>query len=96
MFGKCYKERLKNIKEIKNVQKKNLTDDYMVGIYNGMELALAIMENREPVYETKTVKMYSYKTRTYIEGTKDYKWSYKNDRTLLDAGYQYTGNYKVK
>lgn len=54
MFGKYgrHKERLKNIKEIKNVQKKNLTDDYMVGLYNGMEFALAIMENREPVYET--------------------------------------------
>ena len=49
----------------------------------------------QPVYETKTVKMYSYKTRTYIEGTKDYKWSYKNDRTLLDNGWYYTGATKL-
>lgn len=79
MFGKCYKERIKNIKEIKNVQKKNLTDDYMVGLYNGMELALAIMENREPVYETNIKHHETFETseeqrtetgRTIASGTR--------------------------
>ncbi len=27
-------------------------DEYMRGMYNGMELMLAIMEDREPVYRT--------------------------------------------
>jgi hypothetical protein len=28
-------------------------DEYMHGMYNGMELMLAIVENREPVYKEK-------------------------------------------
>lgn len=52
------------------------------------------IETKEPVYETKTVKYYSYMTRTWVEGTKDTKWSIKNDTTLLSSGYSYTGNTK--
>jgi hypothetical protein len=47
------KGRLKELKKIKDVQKQSLgekQDDYMVGMYNGLELAVAIMENRTPVY----------------------------------------------
>lgn len=51
---------------------------------------------KEPVYNYSTVKMYSYKTRTYVNGTKDIKWSVKNDTSLLNNGYSYTGNYKQK
>lgn len=51
---------------------------------------------KDPVYNYSTVKMYSYKTRTYINGTKDIKWSIKGDTTLLNSGYSYTGNYKEK
>ena len=51
-------------------------------------------QTKEPVYETKTVKYYSYMTRTWIEGTTDTKWSIKNDTTLLSSGYSYTGNTK--
>lgn len=51
---------------------------------------------KEPVYNYSTVKMYSYKTRTYVNGNKDIKWSVKNDTTLLNSGYSYTGNYKQK
>ena len=51
-------------------------------------------QTKEPVYETKSVKYYSYMTRTWIEGTEDKKWSVKNDTTLLSSGYSYTGNYK--
>lgn len=28
-------------------------DDYMLGLYNGLELALSIMENRAPIYKKK-------------------------------------------
>ena len=51
-------------------------------------------QTKEPVYETKSVKYYSYMTRTWVEGTEDRKWSVKNDTTLLSSGYSYTGNYK--
>ena len=47
------RKRLKELKRIKDVQEQNLgvdQDEYMVGMYNGLELAVAIMENRVPVY----------------------------------------------
>ncbi|MDD3453656.1 MAG: hypothetical protein PHN42_05250 [Bacilli bacterium] len=50
--------------------------------------------SKTPVYETRVVKYYSYKTRTYVEGAKDTRWSIYNDTTLLSSGYQYTGNKK--
>lgn len=43
----------KKIKEAKNLveaQSKNITDEYMQGLYNGMELILSIFESREPQY----------------------------------------------
>lgn len=52
--------------------------------------------SKKPVYETVDKKYYSFKTRTYIEGTTDVKWSSYNDTTLLTAGYEYTGNKKEK
>ena len=47
------KKRIRELKRVKNVQEQNLGEDqneYMVGMYNGLELAVAIMENRPPVY----------------------------------------------
>ena len=47
------KSKIKQIKKIKEIQKQNIDrikDDYMVGIYNGLELAVAIMEEREPEF----------------------------------------------
>lgn len=55
-----------------------------------------IIISRTPVYETVITKYYSFKTRKYIEGTTDIKWSSYNDTTLLIAGYSYTGNKKEK
>lgn len=52
--------------------------------------------SKTPVYETVSTKYYSYKTRTYVEGTTDIKWSSLNDNTLLSAGYKLTGNKKQK
>lgn len=51
--------------------------------------------NIEKVYED--VKYYHYKTRSITkEAYNDLKWSFYNDRGLLDTGYTYTGNKKVK
>lgn len=54
MFGK-YKTLESRAKELKNITDKERTnivvnkEEYEVGLYNGLELALSIMEGREPV-----------------------------------------------
>lgn len=53
------KKRVKELKRIRELQRQALetdTDDYMVGLYNGLEFAVAIMEDREPVFETTVAK----------------------------------------
>lgn len=45
-------KKLEQIKTLKNVQENNLEDNYMVGLYNGMELAVSILEDRKPVYKS--------------------------------------------
>lgn len=47
------RSKIKEVKYIKDLQKQSLeksTDDYMVGLYNGLEIASAILENREPEF----------------------------------------------
>lgn len=47
------KSKTKEVKNIRDLQKQSLeksTDDYMVGLYNGLEMATAILENREPEF----------------------------------------------
>ena len=48
----------KQIKEIRDLQEQNIVnnehDEYMVGVYNGIEIALAMLENREPIFKTVT------------------------------------------
>ena len=46
-------KKIRELKRVKDVQEQSLKakhDDYMIGLYNGLELAVAIMENRKPVY----------------------------------------------
>ncbi len=52
--------------------------------------------SKTPVYKEEETVYYRSKTRTYHEGTTDIKWSVYNDKTLLNAGYNYTGNKKIK
>lgn len=52
------KTRVKKVKEIRKVQEQTIEtneDDYMVGLFNGLEMAVAILENREPKFRA-TVK----------------------------------------
>ena len=47
------RSKTKEVKNIRELQKQSLeksTDDYMVGLYNGLEMATAILENREPEF----------------------------------------------
>lgn len=41
-----------SIKQLKGMQEQNIGDDYSCGIYNGVELCMAIIEEREPVFAT--------------------------------------------
>lgn len=48
-----HKDFIKKIKEARvlvETQSKNITDEYMQGLYNGMECILSIFESREPQY----------------------------------------------
>jgi hypothetical protein len=40
------------LRKAKKHLEKQLTDDYMIGLYNGCELALAAMQARKPEYVT--------------------------------------------
>lgn len=42
--------RLYKCHELLELQSSCITDEYMKGMYNGMELVLAMLEDREPVY----------------------------------------------
>lgn len=49
-------KKAKEIERIQSMQEKTLEsngDDYIVGIYNGLEMALAVLLNREPVFISK-------------------------------------------
>jgi len=52
-FSAEYNPAIDDLKELLAIQEKMLTDDYMVGLYNGMEIALATIEKREPKYKDK-------------------------------------------
>ena len=49
-------KRIDECHELLEIQASILTDEYMTGMYNGMELILAVLENREPVYASKVLK----------------------------------------
>lgn len=41
-----------SIKQLKGMREQNIGDDYSCGVYNGIELCMAIIEEREPVFAT--------------------------------------------
>lgn len=49
-------KKLKTIKnsigQLRGIQEQNIGDDYSCGLYNGIELCMAIIEEREPVFAT--------------------------------------------
>ena len=50
---------------------------------------------KQPITEVQTITEYRYRTRK-INTKIDIKWSYKDNKTLLNAGYKYTGNSREK
>nr|DAP60045.1 MAG TPA: hypothetical protein [Caudoviricetes sp.] len=51
-YWKEYKRIHETIGMLKQMQVQNITDDYSCGLHNGLELALAVVENREPEFAT--------------------------------------------
>ena len=49
-----YKRKKKEIERLKAMQKPQINDDYSCGLYNGLELASAVLDGREPVFEDFT------------------------------------------
>ena len=49
-------KRIDECHELLEIQASILTDEYMKGMYNGMELILAVIEDREPVYVSKILR----------------------------------------
>lgn len=41
-----------SIEQLRGMQGQNIGDDYSCGVYNGIELCMAIIEEREPVFAT--------------------------------------------
>ena len=48
-----FTKKLKKANNLIEIQSKNVTDEYMKGLYNGMELILSIFESREPIFWSK-------------------------------------------
>lgn len=60
-----------------DMQKQNITDEYSCGVYNGLELALAVFEEREPEFvfvekkeEQKQMEETKQKGRTVASGVR--------------------------
>lgn len=65
--------KIKEIKRLKLVQEQKISDDYTVGIYNGLELALSVLEKREPDFKTfekesEVIERENNNGRTIISG----------------------------
>ena len=44
------------IRATRDIQEHNLSDGYMIGLYNGLEICLATFEDREPLFKENVFK----------------------------------------
>lgn len=51
------------IRMLKEMQVQNITDDYSCGLHNGLELALAVVEDREPEFKTYETEPLNIETK---------------------------------
>jgi len=57
MTKETYKAKLLSANEILKIQNQSSNyDEFMLGLYNGMEMIIALMEEREPVFKTAPKK----------------------------------------
>lgn len=45
-----YWSRVDKVRDLRKAQAQSVTDDYMRGLYNGLELALSVLTDGEPVF----------------------------------------------
>ena len=70
------------------------TETRTIEIFDTVKIFVDYEHKKVPVY--KDVYKYKQRTRTLIKKAyTDYKWSYYNDQSLLNAGYTMTGNTRV-
>jgi formyltetrahydrofolate synthetase len=58
-MNKDFQEKLQDLAELLRVQEKAITvnsDPYMQGLYNGLELAMSVMEERDPNFKVVMLK----------------------------------------
>ncbi len=58
--GETVEDKLCKLNELKEIQGREGTIDrgnYMIGLYNGLELSIAIMEDREPIYKDRNIPL---------------------------------------
>jgi hypothetical protein len=44
-------QKYKEIKELEEIQRKHITDNYNCGLYNGLELALSVLSGEKPQFK---------------------------------------------
>jgi len=92
---KVWRQSTQNLKEYKCVNSAYQTIQHTTEVQTLVGYEEVI--KRDPVYEMREVKTYSYKKRKYVSAVdEDKKWSFYNDKSLLDNGYQYTGEKRPK
>lgn len=62
-YWKEYKRIHETIRMLKEMQEQNITDDYSCGLHNGLELALAVIEDREPEFQTYETEPVNIETK---------------------------------
>ena len=72
-YDRCI-EQLRNAHRIQGNPGNWDYDEYMRGLYNGLELALSIFEKREPIYKDEP---------KLIKNFKSSQWRQKNEETEM-------------
>lgn len=68
-YWKEYKRIHETVGMLKEMQAENITDDYSCGLHNGLELALAVVEQREPEFRTYEAEPVNIETQDEDEPT---------------------------
>jgi len=67
-----FKENLRKLKETKKNQAESLKSDYMIGMYNGIELCLSTIENRDkPEFRNCEFKFTLSQMKYWLESEDD-------------------------
>ena len=64
LFKTKDRDVVKRLEHLRDVQSDSLVDGYMVGLYNGIEHSLAILEKREPEYRENTFPSFEAKRKS--------------------------------